>query len=679
MSRPRLTALLLALVTLVAYLPVARNGFSCYDDDIYVTDNPIVQNGLTWAGVRWAFKTWHGANWHPVTWLSHELDCELFGLNAGAQHCVNVLFHTANAVLLLFLLFRLTGALWPSAFVAGLFAWHPLHVESVAWISERKDVLSTFFELLTLLAYTRHVQKWKRTDGQFSLSELRPPVSGWYWLALGCFAMGLMAKPMLVTLPFVMLLLDYWPLRRFINCEAGATLSPPFKLHLARFIRLTLEKYPFFLLTTASCVVTFLAQQSNGAVISLAREPFGFRLENALVTYTRYLFKIIWPSHLAVFYPPHVLAWPTVATAAAVLATTSWLVWRMRRQHPFGLVGWLWFLGTLLPVIGFVQVGYAAMADRYTYFPSVGIFFLVAFGLQELVKRFHVSKSLTAGAAALTLLACLALMEKQLRYWRNDIVLFSHAIAVTKNNDVAYLNLGYTLEKAGQKKQAMAALREASRLNPYRPEPHNDLGNLLAATGHTQEALTEYHKALKINPGYVAAHENLGNALLKLGQFAAATNQFAEAARLDPKDWHAPYFMGKALLRQDQDEAAVSSLHQALKIRPNNLQVLTFLAQVLASDENPKIRNGRTAFLLASRAIALSDRVQPAILDVLAMACAELGRFGDAVKAEQDALDVANADRMTNDIAILQQRLQLYQNHQPFRQSFADLTEPLKK
>ncbi len=689
MFRPRFVALLLVLVTLAAYLPVVGDGFSCYDDDVYITNNPIVQNGVTWAGIKWAFSTGHGANWHPVTWLSHMLDCELFGLNAGAQHYINVLIHAANAAALLLLLFRLTDALWPSAFVAALFAWHPLHVESVAWISERKDVLSTIFEILPLLAYTMYARS--KPHGASPLTHAEKSTSNpartssrgllCFWLAVLCFALGLMAKPMLVTMPFVMLLLDYWPLKRLSGYESGSKSALTFGLPLSGLIRLVAEKWPFFFLSIASCIVTVVAQQHGGAVISLAKSPLAYRLENIPVAYVSYLLKIIWPAHLAVVYPIHSASWPIVAAAVAVLIAISWLALQMRRQQPYGLVGWLWFLGTLVPVIGLVQVGDAAVANRYTYFPSVGIFLLVAFGLQELAKRLCIPKKLTAGIAGFLLLACLALMENQLHYWRNDVALFSHAIAVTKNNYVAYLNLGYALEKQGDKAGAMTAFRHSLRINPDHAEPHNNLANLLDESGHSKEALDEYRIALRINPHYVAAHENLGTALLKLGQFDEAMKQYAEAARLDPNDWHAPFAMGQALLQQGKDAEAIPYLQSALKIDPNNLEVLTLLAQVLASDDKPNVRDGHTAFRLASRANALTDGAQPLTLDLLAMACAEIGRFDDAVKAEQDALDIAKSYRMTNDIAILQQRLRLYQAHKPLRRSFANtnLKEPRKE
>ncbi|HEV2434659.1 MAG TPA: tetratricopeptide repeat protein [Verrucomicrobiae bacterium] len=682
MSCPRQTILLLVLITLLAYLPVTHDGFSCYDDDQYVTENLVVQNGLTWAGLHWAFTTWDTGNWHPLTWLSHMLDCELFGLNGGAQHFVNVLFHAANAVLLLSWLRRLTGRPWPSAFVAALFAWHPLHVESVAWISERKDVLSTFFEILALLAYTRYAQSSAGDQqpltqmGGAAFKPARPQAtrsrSRYFWLAVISHALGLMAKPMLVTLPFLLLLLDYWPLQRFSGGQNRTESGSTFKLQHSNLLRLIAEKWPFFALTVVSCVVTFQAQDSTGAVASLAGESLTQRFGNTPVAYAHYLLKMFWPVHLVVFYPLNPLSGPVVVAAALALAAISGLVWRLRRTHPYGLVGWFWFLGMLVPVIGLVQVGSAAVADRYTYFPSIGIFLAVALGLTELAERFRVPKSLTVGTASLVLLACLALTEHQLRYWQDDVSLFSHAIACTKDNDIAYLNLGSALEREGRIANAMDATRRALAIQTNRAQTHNNLANLLSQTGHPDEALAEYQAALRINPNYGAAHENLGTLFLSLGQFEDAMRQYAEAARLDPTDWRAPYFMGKTLLSQGRDVEAVSRFQQALRIAPRNFQVLSYTIQVLASDENPKVRDGHAAFRMASRGIALTGGTQPEAFDLLAMACAELGHFEDAANAEQHALEIAGASGLTNDIASLQEREQLYQNHRPLRQSFTN-------
>ena len=731
MSRPRLIGLLLALITLLVYLPASRDSFSHFDDCDYVTGNRVVQNGLTWVGVKWAFTTWYASNWHPVTWLSHMLDCELFSLNAGAQHYVNVLFHAANAVLLFLLLLRLTRELWPSLFVAELFAWHPLHVESVAWLSERKDVLSTFFALLTLLAYARYAQ-WVTSDGWPAFTALPPSpgfgatsqrgkqvtetekvastsalsrvtchASRFYWLALIFFALGLMSKPMLVTLPFVMLLLDYWPLQR-VRSDRWQSAS---------VLRLLVEKWPFFVLMAVSCVVTFLAQRHGDMVVSLKAMPPGYRLAKMLLAYTCYLLKMIWPVHLAIFYPlPKEISPLAVSAAVVVLISITVVVWFGRKRSPYGLMGWLWFLGTLVPVIGLVQVGLSAWSDRYTYFPLTGIFIAMTFAVRDWRDRFKIPPLVITTAAILILGSCVLLTENQLACWRDDQALYTHAISVTKDNEQAHLCLGFVLEEKGRTADAIAEYRIGLKLNPYRIKAynqiasllaesgrtnealaelrealrinskdallHNHLAGLLADSGRTNEALAEFREAVRINPKDAALYNNLGTLLVKLGRFDEAMEHYAAAARLDPTDWRAPYLWGKALLKQGRDLEALPYFRQAMQIDPDNLHVLIYLAQVLASDDNPKVRDGHTAFALASKANTLTGGVQPALLDVLGMACAELGRFDDAQKAAQEAINLAKASGMTNDAVVVQQRLRLYQNHQPWRESFLSTNPP---
>ncbi|MGA3267810.1 MAG: hypothetical protein ABSE16_13415, partial [Verrucomicrobiota bacterium] len=456
MSHPRLIGLLLALFTLLVYLPAGHDSFLVYDDNDYVTDNQAVQDGLTWGGVKWAFTTGHAGNWHPITWLSHMLDCQLFGLNPGPQHLVNVLFHTANTVLLFVLLLRLTQALWPAALVAALFAWHPLHVESVAWIAERKDVLSTFFGLLAVLAYAQAVGAEPRPAAEKTgaaaadVPRFTHHASRFHCLALLCFALGLMSKPMLVTLPFVLLLLDYWPLRR---------------LNASTLQRLAAEKIPYFLLAAISSVVTFLVQRQSEAVISLARVSLRYRLENAPVAVGRYLLKLFWPADLAAFYPLADKISPLAVLAAiAVLAVVTVVAWRARRRAPYVLVGWLWFLGTLVPVIGLVQVGGAAMADRYSYIPSIGVFLAVAFGVRAAAQRWQIPRFAVPAAAMVILAGCLVATAHQLRFWRDSDTLFRHALAVTTNNDVAHVNLGVTLDQEGRYEEALAEYYAAARL-----------------------------------------------------------------------------------------------------------------------------------------------------------------------------------------------------------------------
>jgi len=443
MSRPRLITLLLAFATLVVFLPVGSHEFVSFDDTDYVTENPFVKNGLTFTDIVWAFNTFHAGNWHPLTWISHMLDCQLFGANAGAHHFVNVLFHAANTALLFTLLLRLTGKIWPCAFIAALFAWHPLHVESVAWIAERKDVLSTFFALLALLNYAKYVAESKAQGPKSKL---------FFTYSLLAFALGLMAKPMLVTLPFVMLLLDFWPLQRFSHST--------FPRALVR------EKAPFFLLAAISCVVTFFAQKAGGAVASLAKVSLLYRLESAPVAVMDYLGKFFWPAGLCVFYPlrqnisPFA---PIAATGALILISLA--AWRARNTKPYLLFGWLWFLGTLVPVIGLVQVGGAAIADRYTYIPSIGFFIAVVFWLADFAARLQTPKIIAAGFAAVILTACVLVTEHQLTFWRDSETLFRRAIAVTRSNDVALINLGVALDVQFRFAEALEIYRQAEKLD----------------------------------------------------------------------------------------------------------------------------------------------------------------------------------------------------------------------
>jgi protein O-mannosyl-transferase len=676
MFRPRLIGLLLALVTLLLYLPAAWHAFVIFDDGDYVTENRMVQQGLTWAGVKWALSTGHASNWHPLTWLSHMADCELFGLNSGAHHLVNVLFHVVNTALLYALLLRLTGFLWPSALVAALFAWHPLHVESVAWVSERKDVLSTCFGLLALLAYARYAQKQPRVESRGSKANAAAPVlvprpsTLDYSMALVCFALGLMAKPMLVTLPFVMLLLDYWPLQRL------STLSPqPSTLR-----RLVLEKWPFFLLTAGSCVTTYLAQsqKGGGAVVSLEQVSLAYRVCNALTSYGRYLLKTIWPVDLAVFYPLSdevVGVRITAFVAVLVLAAISWIVWRQRRPFPYLLVGWLWFLGTLVPVIGLVQVGSAALADRYTYLPLIGPFMAFAFGARDLAHRARISPMAAGAAAALTLGACLLLTEKQLHCWRDSESLFARAVAVTRNNATALNNYGVALEEAGRLEEALARYREAVRVAPEHALAQYNIGNVLDKLGRSEAARPELFRAVLLNPLQPSFHKTFGVVLVKLGRFDEASRQFVEAARLDPRYPWAPFETGRLYLKQGRDAEAIDEFRRALQLDPDNFQILASTAHVLAADENPRGRDGKAALVLALKANTVTGGNQPFVLDVMGMACAEVGRFDEAQEAARRALDLANAAQMKN-LEPIQQRLRLYQNHQPWRESFLATNAP---
>ena len=442
-----------------------------------------------------------------------------------------------------------------------------------------------------------------------------------------------------------------------------------------------LEKWPFFLLVPVSCIATYLAQSHGEAVMTFQQFPLHLRIANALIAYERYLGKTFWPSDLTILYPlPNHLSWirAMASTAIGLLGGISWLIWRTHRQCPYLLVGWLWFLGTLVPVIGLVQVGVAAMADRYTYFPLIGVFIAVAFGVRDLAGRFQFPKAAVAGAAALTLAGCLVLTENQLRYWRDSETLFVHALAVTKNNHVAHTNLGVTLEQKGELNEALAEYRAAEQLAPELYHIHANLGHLLDKLGHPDEALAEYREAVRLKPRLPDLHNSVGAVLAELGRFDEAMSQFNEAARLDPAYPWAHLEIGKMRLKQGRDAEAIDEFRAALRIDPKNFQILAYTAHVLAADENPQIRDGRTALVLAVKAKVLTDGAQPYVLDALGMACAETGDFTNALQVTQRALDLATAAKMKK-LEPLQQRLELYKNHQPWRESFLFTNTPPKK
>ena len=662
MSRPRILGLLLALVTMLAGWPATQYGFVNYDDDLYVTQNSVVQKGLTANGVKWAFSKINVSNWHPLTWLSHMADCELFRLNAGGHHFDSVLIHAANAVLLFALLFRLTGGLWSAAFIAALFAWHPLHVESFAWVSERKDVLSTFFALLAIFAYVRYVAE----------SKIQGPKGKVYFAgSLVAFAFGLMAKPMLVTLPFVLLLLDYWPLMRIAGGQLQIEGPAPRKVQPPIFnLQLLLEKWPFFLLSAAACVITIIAQQDQ-AMVPLQRVPLGLRLENVVTAYAGYLSKTIWPARLAVFYPlPAHFPIGEVLLAAAVLAAVSILAWVERRRRPYFLVGWLWYLGTLVPVIGLVQVGDQAMADRYTYFPLIGIFLAATFLIKDFSVQQRLSPRWLGLLAGVVLALCLLVTEKQLAYWHDSQTLFAHALVVTKDNALAHLNLGEAFQEQNRQAEALAEYQEVLRLAPGREEAYNNIARILNDQGKPAAALEYCQAALQLDSRSAPPHDSVGIVLAELGRLDEALHQFNAALELDPN--YAPAYFQKArlLLRLGKDLEAVQNLNQALQIDPDNFQMLIFTARVLAADENPQARNGSQALTFAGRAAALAGTPQAVVLDTLAMATAEAGRFDEAVAIELRAVELAHMGGQPEDAAAMQRRLTLFQKHQPWRESF---------
>ncbi len=650
-----LVALGLAALTLLLYLPAREYGYVAYDDPDYVTANPAVQAGLTWDGVKWAFTTGHASNWHPLTWLSHQADQSFFGPGPAGPHLVNVALHAVNTALLFgVLLLFCPEARWRSAWVAALFALHPLHVESVAWVSERKDVLSALFFLLTLGAYGFYVKR--REGGQDGARS-------WYVATLGLFALGLTSKPMLVTLPCVLLLLDHWPLRRLPLgswTEFRSTASA-----------LLWEKVPFFALSLASCGVTFVVQQQSGAVRSLESFTLGERLANAAVACTLYLQNTFWPAGLAFFYP-HPGRWPVPLVLGALLLVLalSFVALRAARIQPFVTTGWFWFLGMLVPVIGLVQVGNQAFADRYTYLPLIGVFIVLAWGATALAERGRWPKSLLAVAAALPVLACLVLTRGQLRHWHDSEALFGRALAVTENNFVAHNGLGFALLEQRRWDEAVVQFERALAIRPEFAEALNNLGTALQEKGDMAGAILRFRRAVEAQPGFVPARYNLGTVLLEQGRTDEALVQLKEAVRLRPD--HAPahlnlgnallsrgrvdeaaaYYLrvtelqpgwadaqdnlGNALVQQGREEESVARFRRALELDPGHANAHSNLAGVL-------LRQGRLDEAVVHYRKAVESRPADAeIQNNLGTALLQLGQAGEAEACFRRAIALAS-------------------------------------
>jgi len=563
---PYAVYLVLILATLAVFHQLPSHDFINYDDDLFVYENPQVRKGLSKEGFIWAFTSFSPDYWKPLSWLSHMLDCELFGLRPGMHHLTSLLLHVANSVLLLLVLNRMTGALWASSFVAALFALHPLHVESVAWVAERKDVLSAFFWFLTIWAYSRYVER---------------PRSGRYLLVLLLFALGLMAKPMIVTLPFVLLLLDYWPLERMqlysirLKSERGMTQSPAF--------RLVCEKIPLFVLSGATTVLTIIAQRQVGALKSIEAYPFEYRIANALVSYISYIGKMVWPHKLGVFYPyPTAIPLWQSAGAGLLLITVSVLLMRAAANRPYLATGWLWYLVTLLPVIGLVQVGGQAMADRYTYLSLIGLFIIIAWGVPSLLASWRQAKKAIALATAVLLLGFATCSVLQVRHWQNSVSLFRHTDKVTSNNDVAHHHLGIALASQGELEEAMSHYAEALRIKPRERYVHRNLGVALTRQGRHEEAIGHFAEALRIKPDFAEAHNSLGNALARQGRLKEAIGHFAEALRIKPDLAQAHNNLGNALAMQGKLEEAMSHYSEALRINPEYAGAHNNLGNALA-------------------------------------------------------------------------------------------------
>jgi tetratricopeptide (TPR) repeat protein len=682
-----LVCVLLGLATWLTFGHVLGNDFVNYDDPDHVYENPQVRAGLSAAGLRWALTTTHANNpcWQPLTWLSFMLDSDLQGTGPRGYHRTNLLLHVANTLLLFVFLWHVTGRVGRSGLVAALFALHPLHVESVAWVAERKDVLSTLFWALTLCAYAGYVA--------------RPGVVR-YLLVLVPFALGLMAKPMLVTLPCLLLLLDYWPLGRWQPAGApapgAAGLGGP-----VPFRRLLAEKVPLFVVAAAASVGAFLAQR--GALGSLEQLPFLPRLANALTAYATYLRQTFWPVGLAAFYPyPQRQVPPGPVVGAALLLVTLTVAFLAgARRWPYLAVGWLWFLGTLVPVIGLVQVGSHAHADRYTYVPLVGLFLLLVWGGADLLARFRCPAALSATFAGLVLWACALVTWLQVCSWHDSVTLWRHALEVTADNYVAHDNLGVALSKQGKQAEALGHYAEAVRLNPNFAEARYNLGVALEERGQPEQAFEQYRAVVRLNPRHARAHYNLGVALWARGALDEAAEHYAAALEIDPRyasAWHnlgiVRWQQGRpdgaiacgrravelgpdvtrfhialafALCEQGRSEEGERHYGQARRLDPNWPRAISRDAWVLATHPDPKERSGANALLLARQACRAPGGRRPEALDTLAAALAESGHFEEAARTAREAVTLARAEGATELVPALEHRLRLYQARQPFR------------
>jgi tetratricopeptide (TPR) repeat protein len=539
----------LVVTTVALYLQTVFFPFVYFDDDYYVFQNPVVSSGLSWEGVAWAFTSGHAANWHPLTWLSHMTDVQCFGMAAGGHHAVNVLFHAANSALLFLLLYRMTGSTARSACVALLFAVHPVNAESVAWIAERKNLLSTCLMFATLIAYTRYVAR---------------PGLGRYTVVFLGFALGLMAKPMLVTLPFLMLLLDYWPLNRFV----GRTPTQA----LRRLVHLVYEKIPLFVLTAIVSGVTYLVQQRGAAMESMAELSLGARLANAVLSYVDYLGHLAFPVRLAVIYP-HAgedFSLVTALLAFVLLCAISAMALGLVSRAPYLFVGWCWFVGTLVPVIGVVQVGYQAMADRYLYVPAIGIFIAVVWSASAGLSRIHASPRVTRGVAGVLVSLLFIICWRQATFWRGTVPLFERAIAVTDTNAEAHNHLGYYYLTRNQPGKAIPHFEAAQHDRPNLAATYTNWGAALRMTGDAAGAIEKYEEALRLDPVDPVARANLGIALYQLARYGEARQHLEQALRHNPRSATAHAYLGLVLVALGEHREAAIHLREALKLEPDH-------------------------------------------------------------------------------------------------------------
>lgn len=664
--------LILALVTFAVYWQIHSFEFTNYDDDEYVNKNRHIITGLTRKNVAWVFTNSHAGNWHPLTGLSHILDSHLFGKNAGLHHITSLLFHIVNTLLLFTVLKRIISAAMKSAFVAALFAFHPLHVESVAWVSERKDVLSVFFGILTIAAYFRYT---------------RGPNLNRYLLTLLLFICGLMSKPMLVTWPFVLLLIDYWPLERF----DGKNLQ-----------RLILEKIPFLAFSAASSTLTFFVQRGAGAVRKIETIPLLSRIENTFISYVTYIGKMIWPAHLAVFYPhpenkPQ--AWPAIGAAVLLVGITVGVL-ILSKRYKYLFTGWFWYLGTLVPVIGLVQVGDQAMADRYTYIPLIGLFIIIAWGADDLLSQWKHRKVILRISAMIILTSLFVYTYFQVSYWRSSITLLEHALKVTKDNYVAHYYLTGPLADIGKSAQAIEHFKQTLRIKPNESTIHKNMAIALARMDNLEDAVFHLNEALRLDPNFAEAHSSFGYVLNRQGKFEQAKKHFEKALNLKSNNAATYANYSYTLLNLGKYDEAVSCLKTAIELEPDSVANYNFLAiaftrtskideavenyyKTLSFDSNQPEATNNLAWLLATHneskyynpneAIRLVEKTyklvqypNASLLDTLAAAYAATGRFSQAIDTAEAALRLAETSNQQEKAKDIKNRLSLYKESKPY-------------
>jgi len=549
-------SIFLFLITLSVFWQLPTHEFVNIDDSVYVTNNPYIKDGITASSIKWAFTSFHAEFWHPVTWLSFMLDFELYGMNPGGYLLTNLLLHIISTILLFIFLKNATNSIWRSALVAALFGIHPLHVESVAWIAERKDLLSTLFWMLTMLFYARYVK--------------RPRWPGYIFFSL-FFLLGLMSKPMLVTLPFVLLLLDLWPLRRFDLFNKNSS-EKRFNHH--KIVRAVLEKIPLIIISTLFSLIALYAQKSGQGIASLNAFPFNTRITNALLSYAGYLGKTFHPFRLAVFYPYeyHFYAWQIIISSLALISITLFSIYFIKRR-PYLITGWLWYVGTLVPVIGIVKFGGAfAMADRYTYIPLIGIFIIIVWGAHDILVRTGFRKAFISAIAGIILLVLMLTSWMQVSYWKNSITLFSHALNVTKNNFLAHKNLGTAFINHGRIDKAFPHFQEAINISPDNPTAHLNIGTCFLFYGELEKAITYFRKALELNPNYHKARVNLDRAISAQKNNDLAISIVTTAIQLNKKDPVLHFNLANLYKRRGKLKKAVFHYKQALALKPDYME-----------------------------------------------------------------------------------------------------------